>query len=93
MELVALYNRIHRHERIPLITVESVIHRLREKYMRQPRTEVTLHALVDELTEEMRTRRLDKYYQIEIVECANNVDILVHKINPLQKPKEIVIWN
>lgn len=93
MELVTEYNRIHKFtNRLHHITMYSVLNRIMESYKNAINNEETREQIKDLLESEMRTRRLDKYFQV-MLSGDNTIDINVIEINPYDRQEECVIWN
>lgn len=94
MEMVTQYNKANKIDRLHYITVESIINRITDAYRGKPKNLENMGKIAHELQLEMKTRRLDKYFQLEL--CLSKVTTLgikVHEVNAFNRPKECVIWN
>ena len=93
MELVDLYKRIHKVDNIAYITLESVIHRIYDIYKGRPANHHQMHNMMLDLSHEMESRFLDRYFQVELSlsECGASIKATVNEINKFNKPRECVV--
>lgn len=93
MELVSLYNKANKIDRLHYITMESVVNRVFENYKMKPYNFENMNAMAYDFQQEMRSRLLDKFFQLELSIDKGTIKIKVHEINYFHKPKECVVWN
>jgi hypothetical protein len=94
MELIEYYNKLHKLDRLHYITMESVINKVLSSYKKTPKDPHNKYKMVSDLTEEMHSRGLNKYFQVELnIENGLKLNVKVHEINRYNPPRECVVWS